>query len=143
MSRSGYTDDWNNDWASICWRGAVSSAMRGKRGQAFLREMLAALDKIESRRLIANRFMANGEVCAIGAVGAARGFDMAIADPEDYDNIAAAFGIAPALAREIMYLNDEGGFAETPETRYARMRNWLIAEIAEPTPRKIPATNWE
>jgi hypothetical protein len=37
MSRSGYSDDLEN-WSLIRWRGAVASAIRGRRGQAFLRE---------------------------------------------------------------------------------------------------------
>jgi len=46
MSRSGYSDDCDDQWSLICWRGAVKSAIRGKRGQAFLKEMLAALDAL-------------------------------------------------------------------------------------------------
>ena len=49
MSRSGYTDDMEDMWQHICWRGAVASAIRGRRGQAFLREMLAAMDAIAGR----------------------------------------------------------------------------------------------
>lgn len=34
MSRSGYTDDcdYEGNWPMICWRSAVKSAIRGKRG---------------------------------------------------------------------------------------------------------------
>jgi len=53
MSRSGYSDDCEDNWSWICWRGAVKSAIRGKRGQAFLRETLAALDALPERKLIA------------------------------------------------------------------------------------------
>lgn len=35
MSRSGYSDDCYG-WELICWRGAVNSAIKGKRGQSFL-----------------------------------------------------------------------------------------------------------
>lgn len=42
MSRSGYSDD-IDQWDLICWRGAVASAIRGKRGQAFLLEMWKAM----------------------------------------------------------------------------------------------------
>lgn len=45
MSRSGYSDDIDN-WDLIKWRGQVASAIRGKRGQLFLRELLAALDAL-------------------------------------------------------------------------------------------------
>lgn len=41
MSRSGYTDE-DDIWAMIRWRGAVTSAIRGKRGQQALREWVAS-----------------------------------------------------------------------------------------------------
>lgn len=107
MSRSGYTDDYDEDGTGGLWRGAVASALRGKRGQAFLRELAAALDAMPEKRLIAHELEADGEFCTIGVLGAARGIDMAKLDPEDYDQVAAAFGIAPCMAQEIVYENDE------------------------------------
>ena len=38
------------------------------------------------------------------------------------------FGIAPALAREIVWENDEAGwYDETPESRWKRMRAWVAS----------------
>lgn len=83
-------------------------------------------------------------VCAIGAVGKARGVDMAEIDKliteENEDEgcwgnaigktVAAEFGIADALAREIMFINDEGGqWDETEERRYQRVLNWANRQI--------------
>lgn len=51
MSRSGYNDDIDN-WALIKWRGQVASAIRGKRGQKMLRDLLAALDAMPEKSLI-------------------------------------------------------------------------------------------
>ena len=100
MSRSGYTEDSENDWALICWRGAVASAIRGKRGQAFLREMLAALDALPEKRLISEDLeRADGQVCALGSVGKARNLDMSEMDPEDPDTVAGKFNISLALER--------------------------------------------
>ena len=108
MSRSGCTDDYDDNWALICWRGAVSSAIRGARGQAMLRELLAALDALPEKRLAAESLVtADGEFCTLGALGRARGIDMDPIDPEDRQAVARTFGIAEALAAEIMYLNDE------------------------------------
>ena len=108
MSRSGYSDDCDG-WALIRWRGAVASAIRGARGQAFIREALAALDALEEKRL-ASDSLVNFEVgafCTLGAVGHARGMDLNGIDAEDRRAVAAAFGISEALAAEIMYMNDE------------------------------------
>lgn len=148
MSRSGYRDDCDQDWDFIMYRGAVASAMRGKRGQAFLKEMLAAMDGMEHKRLIAWELeepvaevpcshwglFITGGVCAIGAVGEERGVNMADLDPEDADNVAKIFGIAPAMAREIVWENDEAGpHKETPEQRFERMRKWISGMIRDPS----------
>lgn len=112
MSRSGYTD-YCEGWALIRWRGAVASAIRGKRGQAFLREALAALESIPDKRLIAGELInAEGGFCTLGAVGKCRGTDLAAIDYEDRQSVANAFGIPEALAAEIMYENDESADEE-------------------------------
>jgi hypothetical protein len=129
MSRSGYVDDLVDSWQHIRWRGAVTAALRGARGYAFLNEMLAALDALPSRELVAGELEKGGAVCALGAVGKARGLEMDDLDPEDSARVASVFGIADALAREIVFLNDEGAWEETPAQRFNRMREWLKAEI--------------
>lgn len=128
MSRSGYSEDCEN---IAIWRGAVASAIRGRRGQAFLKEMLAALDAMPEKKLVQWELEKGGEVCAIGAVGKVRGVEMSALDPEDRDGVADAFGIAPALACEIVYMNDEAFWqgVETPEARFVRMREWVARQI--------------
>lgn len=132
MSRSGYSDDCDIDWNWICWRGAVASAIRGKRGQQFLREMLAAMDALPEKELIANDLEADGAVCAIGTVGKARGIDMSGLDPEDREKIAGIFGVARALVAETVFVNDEGGkHDETPAARFLRVRHWIESWLIE------------
>jgi hypothetical protein len=139
MSRSGYNDDCDDMWAHIRWRGAVASAVRGKRGQAFFRELLAALDAMPEKRLIAQTFGEAGSYCTLGVVCAARGVEApAIPDPYDCygDEVprlaSATLNLPQALCAEIMYHNDEGGWdQETPETRWHRMRNWVAMRIKE------------
>lgn len=150
MSRSGYTDD-NGDykqWRLIMYRGAVKSAFRGARGQAFLKELRDALDAMPVKELIAQSFkVEDGAVCALGAVGARRGLDMtkhnsADDDYDDGEGAASAaheLGIAEAMAREIVWTNDEGsrGYRtedgkwrdERPDERWARVRMWVWRKI--------------
>lgn len=160
MSRAGYSDDCDDVLAEGRWRAAVRSALRGKRGQAFLQEALAALDAMPEKQLIRSALVIDGfdldydepvivggdvlcdrrgmpipmgSVCLLGAVGQARGLDMSDLDPHDMDTVAPTFGIADAMAREIVYWNDEGGFyGETPEQRWTRMRAWVAAQIKKP-----------
>ena len=91
MSRSGYNDECDDNWALIRWRGAVKSAIKGKRGQAMLKDLLAALDAMPNKRLIRGELVEQGEYCAIGVLGAARGLPMADFDPEDNELLAKTF----------------------------------------------------
>lgn len=136
MSRSGYSDDCDG-WALIRWRGAVKSAVNGARGQAMLRELLAALDAMPVKKLIPHELQSGGEFCALGAIGHARGLPMDGIDTEDRDAVAGAFGIATALAAEIMFQNDDdfAGYwrAEDPAARWLRMRKWVEQQITVET----------
>jgi hypothetical protein len=135
MSRSGYSDDCNG-WDLIRWRGAVTSAMRGKRGRALLLELRDALDAMPEKVLIAHELVdAAGSFCTLGVIGSARGLPLADIDPEDSDQVAKHFGIAPALAKEIVFENDEATwYDETPQQRWTRMRAWVdrALETGEP-----------
>jgi hypothetical protein len=156
MSRSGYTDDCDDDLAAGRYIAALKSAKNGKRGQAFFRELLAALDAMPEKALIANELEADGEFCALGVLGHARGIDMSQLDPEDPDTIAKVFGIATSLAREVVYHNDEhfedhewievAGPPRQPwqravevympkpkaaERRWRYMRDWVAKQIKE------------
>ena len=137
MSRSGYSDDIEN-WELIKWRGQVASAIRGKWGQAFLQELLEALDQMPEKRLIRDVMRdEDGCVCAMGAVGVKRGLDLDSIDPHDCEQLSRTFGIAHQLAQEIMFLNDDWNdwnTADSPEHRWQRMRDWVVENLATPKP---------
>jgi hypothetical protein len=134
MSRSGYSDDFDG-WATIRWRGAVKSAIRGKRGQAFLKELLDELDAMPVKRLIVEELEMGGEFCTLGVIGKSRGIDMTALQPEDTEIVSERLNLAEALVREIVYMNDEAGyFKETPECRFSRMRAWVAEQIRPDTP---------
>ena len=139
MSRSGYTDDCEN---VALWRQAVERAAKGRRGQAMLRELLEALDAMPDKRLYRGSFAtADGAFCTLGVLGAKRGTKMDDLGDEDWTDpelVGERFGVAKALAAEIMYENDEGDpywEAGTPESdaaekRWRRMREWVAAQLA-------------
>lgn len=102
-------------------------AILGKRGQAFMRRLRAALDAMLVKRLITDAIKdESGEVCALGAV------DPNV-DAYDAEYLAEHFDIARALAAEITYMNDEAMAwlmeAETPEQRWVHMRAWVEKQI--------------
>lgn len=155
MSRSGYTDDMDDDLAMGRWRAQVASATRGKRGQKMLTDLLAALDAMPRKELIVGELEEFNpedgrlEVCALGALCHARGIDMQKLDPSEPEEIAAVFDIAPQLAQEIVYMNDEYFDFEyvdnvrmdiTPEKRWQKMRDWVSKQIKTVGASTAPAT---
>lgn len=131
MGRSGYSEDCDG-WELIRWRGAVASAIRGKRGQAFLHELIAALDALPEKRLIAHQLEADGQVCALGSVGKTRQLDMSTIDPCETDEVAAKFGISEALVKEIAFINDNDfGYNQSPEERFAEVRKWAVGHTRQ------------
>lgn len=130
MSRSGYSDDMDDQLAFGRWRGAVKSAIQGRRGQAFLREMLAAMDALPAKELVTHELEIGGAVCALGSVGKARGIDMGKLDPEDWEGVACEFGIAGPMAAEIVFMNDECFYDATPAERFTKMREWIESKLS-------------
>lgn len=131
MSRCGYSDDLDERDLAM-WRGRVASAIRGKRGQSLLKELLAALDAMPEKRLIREELVsAEGEVCLLGAGGRRLGIEeIGKIDPEDHDALAKKFNVATCMIQEIEFVNDDWPFAgETPEQRFARVRRWLVEHI--------------
>ena len=132
MSRSGYSDDCDGSALNL-WRGAVEQSIRGKRGQAFLRETLAALDAMTAKELAAESLYepASGAFCTLGVVGKARGVDLEKLEYAEVEEVADVFGIAQSLAAEIMYMNDDEYDHHSPEHRWSHMRNWIASQIKE------------
>lgn len=124
MSRSGYCDDYGDDdpLALGRYRAQVASAIRGKRGQVLLHELLEALDAMPDKRLVAGELEADGQFCALGVVGKARGLNLASIDTYDVESLGPKFNIAEQLAREIMWVNDD----------HVRDERWVWVEICGP-----------
>jgi hypothetical protein len=142
MSRHGYSEGDCDDYlAAGRWEAQLKSATRGKRGQAFFRALLEALDAMPEKRLVARELQTvQGEVCALGCLGKARGADFSSfardqehddgdwEDDYDWDKLAEMFDIAPQLAREVMYQNDEA-YVKTAEERWQKVRGWVARQI--------------
>lgn len=127
MSRSGYSDYCEH---LELWRSNVERTIGGKKGQAFLLELIQALDAMPEKKLIRGSLVEEtGEVCAIGALGVKRGVDMKRLDPDMPDEVGAAFGISSMLAQEVVYENDDRRESQTPEERWVRMRAWATENL--------------
>ncbi len=148
MSRSGYSDDYDEDIPGCLWRQAVHRATNGYRGQHLLRKLRDALDAMPVKRLITDAIKdESGNVCALGALDP--NAPAYVPDEDDGDHarsLANHFGIAHSLAAEIVYMNDEAlswrSKGETPEARWIRMRAWVESQIvsrASDVPEKADA----
>jgi hypothetical protein len=128
MSRHGYSD--NYDGTSNVWRGVIASATRGKRGQTFFRALVAALDAMPEKRLIRSELEdREGAVCALGCLAKAKGAALDPDDTYEWDKLGKVFDIAPQLAQETMYINDEWGRHCSPEERWQKVRAWAAGEL--------------
>lgn len=130
MSRSGYIEGSDCEHINL-YRATVWRTIHGKRGQAFLKELAAAMDAMPEKRLIREELVTHaGECCTIGVVCKSRALDTSKVDIDEADMVGKLVGISTALAAKIEFLNDEDGPAnETPEQRWVRMRNWVAEQI--------------
>lgn len=133
------------------WEHAMRRALAGKRGQAALRELEAALLALPEKRLIAGRVSDGESVCTLGALALKRRTDKgaAVADalaslerdyPEgdDADWLAmelgqGELGLRYTLAWEVIAQNDDeyGDRRLSPEERYAAMLAWVRRQLGE------------
>jgi hypothetical protein len=133
MSRHGYSTDGEN---VAMWRGTIASATRGKRGQAFFRSLVEALDAMPEKRLVEGALQTAEGDCAFGCLARARGVDLSGMDvstdewdTEQWDKLGALFDIAPQLAQEVMFINDDSWNVTTPEERWQAVRTWAARQI--------------
>lgn len=125
------------------WAANVERSLKGKRGQASLRELETALLALPEKQLIADDLQdATGRNCALAALAKLKGVDIPkLAEPEDeYDEIAVhdqmvslgeRLGVPRLVATEIVYRNDDDWRPkrETPEERYQRMLRWTQRQL--------------
>jgi hypothetical protein len=111
--------------------------IKGKRGQAFLKELLKVLDAMPVKELIDDEMEWNNNFSALGAVGKSRGLDMRNMNSEnEHYDVAQKLNITRSLAREIMYVNDddctyseETGPQSLKNERWQRVRRWVADQI--------------
>ena len=130
--------------AAYLWESVLNRAIAGKRGQAFLRELEAALLHLPRRRVISESLARSGDVCTLGALALHRKVrtgvlhEEAIAElerrsddvsEEMWDYASGELGIARTLAWEIIYRTDDITEAMTPEQRYDEMLLWVGSNL--------------
>lgn len=153
--RIGYSDEEDYPGQFGLWQGNCQRSLKGRAGQAALRELEAALLALPSKRLIAESLVdAHGEVCAIGALAEFKGeiTDNMIGQGEcDMEEVGVELGMPRLVAWKVVEMNDlqfagtslvikEGPYRWyseqpfeyvpiTPEQRYKRMLAWVREQL--------------
>jgi hypothetical protein len=137
MSRYCDSDDYDwEPWMEGQAAGALRSAIRGRRGQQLLRDLVAGLDALPEPELAAGLLEdpETGCVCALGAVRLQRGPEavplrlatglrLDPSDPDlDWRDLAEPFDISKTLANEVIAQNE---FCSMRNDEQSRRRRWL------------------
>lgn len=115
--RIGYSEDEDYPGQFELWQANCRRSMKGKAGQAALRELEAALLALPDKRLIAHKMIdAEGDVCAIGALAKHKGRDI-LAEPHigpddefegdgEMEEIGVELGMPRLVAWKVVCEND-------------------------------------
>jgi len=154
--RLNYCDDEDFPGQFMLWQANCHRSVNGKKGQAFLRRVEAALLAMPEKRLIREAIVeADGDVCALGSVAVHEGKEVSPEldyDPEDF---GMKLGAPRLVAWRLVEINDiqcdydyltaqgplpinRGGFSGagysvrvnvTPEERYERVLAWVRSQL--------------
>lgn len=143
MSRYCDSDDYDYVWMEGQAAGAMRSAIRGRRGQRLLRDLIAGLDALPVPELAAGSLEdpETGCVCALGAVRLQRGADAVPLrfDPTDPDirwhDLAEPFDISQTLAHAVICQNeayDRRNDEQSRRRRWLTVRGWAVRNLVSP-----------
>lgn len=144
MSRYSDCDDYDwEPWMEGQAAGALQSAIRGRRGQRLLRDLVAGLDALPVPELAAGALEdpETGCVCALGAVRLQRGPEAVPLrfDPTDEDvdwrELAEPFDISETLANAVVSQNEYGSKRNDEQSRRRRwlsVRAWALGHLITP-----------
>jgi hypothetical protein len=144
MSRYCDSDDYDYEpWMEGQAAGAMRSAIRGRRGQQLLRDLIAGLDALPVPELAAGALEdpETGCVCALGAVRLQRGaeavpLDFDPTDPDiDWRYLAKPFDISETLAHAVISENEYGNKRNDEQSRRRRwqsVRAWAVGNLVAP-----------
>jgi hypothetical protein len=144
MSRYCDSDDYDYEpWMEGQAAGAMRRAVRGRRGQQLLRDLIAGLDALPVPELAAGSLEnpETGCVCALGAVRLQRGADAVPlrfdpTDPDvDWRDLAEPFDISETLANAVVGQNeyyDESNDEPSRRRRWRSVRDWAVRNLTTP-----------
>lgn len=106
--RIGYIDEEQFQGQFALWQSNCARSLRGKQGQAALRELEEALVALPTKRLIADALVHSGDVCAIGALALKRGkLDLSEEhEGDEMEDVGVGLGMPRLVAWKVVEAND-------------------------------------
>ncbi len=131
--RINWSDEEDYSGQFDLWQANCERSMRGKKGQAELKELRTALLALPEKRLIHELLEdEDGGVCAIGAYAKHKGVDLTNFDVDsNTDDAGIAGGMPPLVAWKVVEMNDLQFDHMNPEQRYEKMLAWVESTIAQ------------
>ena len=135
--RVDYSEEENYPGQFELWQANCRRSRQGKRGQAALRELEAALVAMPVKRIHQDVFVEpSGETCAIGSLMLHRKIaegmprEQAVAecarlDPMDTEEYGVSLGLPRLVSWSVAVENDDEYENKTPEERYRHMLAWI------------------
>jgi hypothetical protein len=144
-----YCDDDSDPSQEGLITGAWRSAIRGRRGQQFLGDLVQALDALPLPELAAGALEdeETGCCCAFGAVRRLRGVDAVPLwfDPTEEDiapgNLAKPFNVSETFAWAVVQANEDemiGNDEKTRRLRWKQVRDWAVRHLIPTTTAEAP-----
>ena len=138
--RINYCDDEDRPGQFALWDANCQRSLRGRAGQAALRDLEAALLALPQKRLIRGLLVSDdgADVCAVGAYARYKGEDIAKHVPYASDDVAIACGMPRLVAWKVVALNDfeiddhyvtGQRVTYTPEERYIKVLAWVREQL--------------
>lgn len=143
----GEIDDADDQRRYNLHQGVIAKQMRSRKGQAFLRELIASLEALPEKRLVNDAVAKDGCVCGLGAIALRRRVDAG----EDRDAVLAdlanvevdvrdgdehvsewaerELGAQQNVASAIAWTTDADEGTITPEQRYERVLSWAKSQV--------------
>ena len=124
--RLNYSDNEEYPGQFALWQANCQRSLRGRRGQASLRALKAALLALPEKRLIAHEIQDDtGAVCAVGALAKQQQRNLVTSDPDETVKLGEQCGLPHLVAWKVVEENDITLDAVTAEQRYDQMLRWI------------------
>jgi len=107
---------------------SLERSINSKRGQAFLRELILALNALPEKILIYGDFENSDGYCVMGACLKYRNLNVREIDDSN-EGLGSIFNIHTEFIEKVIDVNDSPRIIETQTKRWHRVRDWAVSNL--------------